>query len=249
MTRFSIVKLWLEVITASVSLFWPSRIARRSFSFNPRIVMLSTSTSSVSLYEPGRISIMSPGTHRSSAAWIDSPGLMRNKIGWRCCRLGFKDPPTAAGGIAPAWLGFKDPPTTVGGIAFAWLGFKDPPAAAGWITLAGLDFEDPPAAVGGFALTGLGFKDSPTAVGGITPAVATLVGGSMAEPRAFGVNRGTTGRPDGTFSGISGFFDSSVSEYRNAIRSVFSWSESLNRRILSSRFGSCNPSPWPPPFE
>src|SRR5262245_32479058 len=151
MTRFSIVKLWLEVITASVSLFWPSRIGRRSFSFNPRIVMLSTSTSSVSLYAPGRISIMSPGTHRSSAAWIDSPGLTRNTTGWRCWRLGFKDPPTAVGGIAPAWS----------------------------------DFEDPPAAVGGFALAGLGFKDSLTGVGGITPAVATLAGGSMAEPRAF----------------------------------------------------------------
>src|SRR5215510_6600703 len=208
MTRFSIVKLWLEVITASVSVFLPSRIGRRSFSFNPRIVMLSTSTSSVSLYAPGRISIMSPGTHRSRAAWIDSPGLMRNTIGWRCCRLGFKDPPAAAGGIAPAWPGFKDPPAAAGGIAFA-----------------GLGFEDPPTAVGGLALAGLGIMDSPTVVGRITPAIATLAGGSMAEPRAFGVRRGTTGRPEGTFSGISGFFDSSVSAYRKAIRSLFSWSE------------------------
>src|SRR6266542_4865331 len=205
MTRFSIVKLWLEVITASVSLFWPSRIGRRSFSFNPRIVMLSTSTSSVSLYAPGLISIVSPGTHRSSAAWIDSPGLMRNTAGWRCCSSGFKDPSTAADGITPAWAGFKDPPTAAGEIAFACLGFKDPPTA-----------------VGGFALAGLGFEDPSTAVGGIISAIATLAGGSMAEPRAFGVRRGTTGRPEGTFSGNSGFFDSSVSAYRNAIRNLFS---------------------------
>jgi hypothetical protein len=177
--------------------------------------MLSTSTSSVSLYAPGRISIVSPGTHRSSAAWIDSPGLMRNTAGWRRCRLGFEDPSAAAGGITLAWAGFKDPPT----------------------------------AVGGFALVGLGFKDSTTAVIGIISAIATLAGGSMEEPRAFGFKRGTTGRPEGTFSGNSGFFDSSVRAYRNEIRSLFSWSESLNRRILSSRFGSCNPCPWPPPFE
>src|SRR5262245_12039981 len=181
MTRFSIVKLWLEVITASVSLFWPSRIGRRSFSFNPRIVMLSTSTSSVSLYAPGRISIVSPGTHRSSAAWIDSPGLMRNTAGWRRCMLGFKDSPTAADGIAPAGLGFKGPPTAAGGITLAWAGFKDPPTA-----------------VGGFALAGVGFKGPPTAVSGFKLAIATLAGGSMAEPRAFGVRCGTTGRPEGT---------------------------------------------------
>src|SRR5262245_24205815 len=125
--------------------------------------MLSTSTSSVSLYAPGRISIVSPGTHRSSAAWIDSPGLMRNTAGWRCCRLGFKDPSTAADGIPPAWAGFKAPPAAVGEIAFACLGFKDPPTA-----------------VGGFALAGLGFKDSTTAVIGIISAIATLAGGSMA---------------------------------------------------------------------
>src|SRR6266508_3663816 len=112
--------------------------------------MLSTSTSSVSLYAPGLLSIVSPGTHRSSAAWIDSPGLMRNTAGWRWCSSGFKDPSTAADGITPAWAGFKDPPTAAGEIAFACLGFKDPPTA-----------------VGGFALAGLGFKDPSTAVGGI----------------------------------------------------------------------------------
>src|SRR5262245_10453955 len=229
MTRFSIVKLWLEVITASVSLFWPSRIGRRSFSFNPRIVMLSTSTSSDSLYAPGLISIVSPGTHRSSADWIDSPGLIRNTAGWRCCGLGFKEPSAAAGKIAPGGLGFKDPPTAFGGATPARLGFEDPPAAAGGITLAGLGFKDPPAAAGRITPGGLGFKGPPTAVSGITSAIATLAGGSMAEPRAFGVRRGTTGRPEGTFSGNSGFFDSSVSAYRKEIKSLFYWSESLNR--------------------
>src|SRR5262245_26595775 len=162
------------------------------------MVMLSTSTRSVSLYAPGRISILSPGTQWSSAAWIDSPGLTRNTAGWRRSRLDF-----------------KFPATVVGGITFDKLGFR-------------------------FPLTG---------VGGIDMVAAALTGGGMAEPRALGVWRGTTGRPEGTFSGISGFFDSSVSAYRNAIRSLFSWSEILNRRILSSRFDSCIPSPLPPPFE
>src|SRR5262245_53939871 len=117
--------------------------------------MLSTSTSSVSLYAPGRISMMSPGTHRSSAAWIDSPGLMRSMTGWRCCRLGFESPPAAAAGII-----------------FAGLGFKDALAAVAGITPAGL-----------------GLKDAPTAIAGIKLAIATLGGGSMAEPRAFGVRR------------------------------------------------------------
>src|SRR5215510_12134096 len=215
MTRFSIVKLWLEVITASVRLFWPSRIGRRPSSFNPRMVMLSTSTRSVSLYAPGRISILSPGTQWSSAAWIDSPGLTRNTAGWRRSRLDFKFPATVVGGITFDKLGFRFPPAAVGGITFDKLGFR-------------------------FPLTG---------VGGIDMVAAALTGGGMAEPRALGVWRGTTGRPEGTFSGISGFFDSSVSAYRNAIRSLFSWSEILNRRILSSRFDSCIPSPLPPPFE